>query len=467
MATGNDPANQTASETLARFAAAFSLEELDPEILAAARVAVLDSIGCGIAGAHDVALNRLVRTAQDSGESGACHIFGRSERFCPRAAALANGTMIHALEMDDTHSFSSVHAGGPVLAAALSAVFIRQSTADRFFEAIVSGYEVACRLGMAIRGRNPYLRGFHPTGICGVFGAATAGSKILGLDTRGFLNAWGIAASMAGGLMAYLQNGAWTKKLHSGWAAQSGFMAALLAREGYLAPPDIFQGKYNFCNAYADSFDESALVQELGTRFEINRMSFKKFACCRTIHAPITAAIELRSRPEFNPEKIEQIQAFIADEDLDLVVEPLAKTMHPKTQVEAQFSMPFGVALALTHGDASSDDYTQEKMENQLIRDLATKFSYFVKDEFTRRRPSQFPCELRVNVAGKWLRASVEAPLGDYTNPLSTSQLKEKFRKLTRPIIGSRQARLLENCIMKLGGRDRADQITLLAAKTQ
>lgn len=462
---GNNP-DKTITEKLAAFVANFSLKDMDAQSVKDARLAVLDSIGCGIAGSMDPAVDTLSHVLIQAGEQGSCPVFARGTCFNPKAAALINGTMVHALEMDDTHSFSSVHAGGPVVASALCTCFDLETNGERFLEGIISGYEIACRLGTAIRGKSPYHRGFHPTGICGVFGAATACGKIIGLDVKGILNAWGIAASMSGGLMAYLQNGAWTKKLHSGWAAQSGFMAALLARSGYLGPNDIFSGQYNFCDAYSDAFNGDVLLQDLGSHFEISRMSYKRFACCRTIHGPITAALMLRSGHDFRPEKIEQIHALIPDEDIDLVIEPLTRKIRPESIIEAQFSMPFGVALALVEGDAMPDQYTRDSMKNPTIRKLSEKFSYVVKDEFTRRRPLHFPCELWIKLNGEWLSARVDAPFGDYTNPLSSEQLREKFRLLSEPVIGEQRMRALEEFIMNMETERRIAKITELFTAT-
>ena len=464
-------ANQVASEavprtltrTLAEFAAAIRLRELDPAVAEAARWAVLDCVGCGVSGASDPAVGCLMARFAAMGESGSSPVFGSQARFAPRAAALVCGTMAHALEMDDTHSFSSVHAGGPIVAGALAACHGNDVSGERFLAAVVAGYEVACRLGMAIRGRNPYQRGFHPTGICGVFGAATACGGVLGLDAAGLQSAWGIAGSMAGGLMSYLQNGAWTKKLQPGWAAQSGFLAAALAADDYLGPDDIFAGRFNFCAAYADSCDPEPFLDGLGSRFEVCRMSYKRFACCRTIHAPITAALQIKSQPSFRAEDVDRVEARIADEDLDLVVEPLAQKKRPATPVEAQFSMPFGVALALVRGDAMPDDYGAATFGDPLVRRIAEAFTYSLDEGYTRRRPREFPCELRVRAAGRWLAAEVDAPLGDYTNPMSPDALSRKFEALTRPILGGAGSEALRSAILDLGSGGTADCVERVA----
>jgi 2-methylcitrate dehydratase PrpD len=179
-------------------------------------------------------------------------------------------------------------------------------------------------------------------------------------------------------------------------------------------------------------------------------MSYKRFACCRTIHAPITAALQLRAQPGFNPAAIEEIHAVLSDEDIPLVVEPLEKKKHPETIVDAQFSMPFGVALALIEGDAMADQYTDDRLKNPLIQDLCRKFRYTLSEEYTRRRPLHFPCELRVRIGNTWHTASVDAPLGDYTNPMTREEMLRKFGRLCRPVLGKEIPLAMEQSILSL-----------------
>ncbi|MBN1828073.1 MAG: MmgE/PrpD family protein [Deltaproteobacteria bacterium] len=440
------------TERLAAFVASLAVNAIPVSVIDDARFALLDALGCGFAGAGDEGIAVLKKTIADLEENGACPALDGTTMLPRRQAALINGAMIHALEMDDTHSFSSVHAGGPVVSAALAASYRRDISGGGFLEAVIAGFDVACRLGMALRGSDPYHRGFHPTGICGIFGAATACGKIFGLDRGGYQSAWGIAGSMAGGLMSYLQNGAWTKKMHPGWAAQSGYFSAALAARGYLGPNDIFGGRFNFCDAYSDHVKIDPLTDELGERFEISRMSYKAFACCRTIHAPITAALEIMETHSIHPEDIEAVEAVIADEDLLLVLEPLHEKKQPRTTVEAQFSMPFGVALALTKGQAWPGDYNDESLKDPLTRKLAGLFSYRVNDEFTKRRPLHFPCELKIRVRGKEYTATVDAPLGDYTNPLSRERMIEKYYHLAGYCLQEGRARRIADHVLHLGG---------------
>ncbi|MFW6244116.1 MAG: MmgE/PrpD family protein [Desulfovibrionales bacterium] len=439
----------------AAFLAGIRFSDLTPEVRRAAVRAVTDAVGCGLAGTGDPGVDTLVRTLSGQGEQGSCPSLAGQGGFSPGAAALINGTMIHAREMDDTHSFSSVHTGGPVVGAALALAAVRGTDGPGLLEGVVAGYEAACRLGMAVRGPGPYHRGFHPTGTCGVFGACAAAARMQGLDAESTAQALGISGSMASGLMSYLQNGAWTKKMHPGWAARNGLLAAALAAQGFRGPQDILQGCYDFPGAYADAFDPEVLLDGLGGRFEVTRMSYKPFACCRSVHPEITAALKFRKRPGFDPKRIRGIHAVIADEDLSLVVEPLAAKKRPGSVVEAQFSMPFGLALALARGEAMPVDF-QEGLHDPLVRRLSDMVSFEVNDAFTAMRPALYPCRLHIDMGGEWSTVSVEAPLGDYSNPMSDREMQDKFLTLSQPVLGRQGALSLQGFLASL---DRASSI--------
>ena len=442
-------------EALAGFLADIRLDALPGDVADQAVLAVLDGVGCGVGGVGDAALATLKATLLSLGEAGPCPALAGLGSFTPRGAALVNGAMIHGLEMDDTHSFSSVHAAGPVLAAALSQAFVRDCPGARFLEGVVAGYEMACRVGVALRGPGPYHRGFHPTGVCGVFGACAAAARIRGLDAKGLVGALGIAGSMASGLMSYIQNGAWTKKLHPGWAAQGGLLAAELAGGGFLGPDNIFEGRYNVAAAYADAFDREALLDGLGERYEVARMSYKPFACCRSVHPEITAALALREEPGFDPAAVEDIHVVLADEDLALVVEPLEEKKRPDTVVQAQFSMPFGLALALVRGRAMPRDF-ESALHDPEVRRLACLVSFEISDAYTAMRPLHYPCEVRVLVGGDWRVARVEAPVGDFTNPMPEAMFLDKFNQLAEPVLGRRRASELRSFV---GGLPRAESM--------
>jgi hypothetical protein len=208
--------------------------------------------------------------------------------------------------MDDTHQGGSIHLGVTVFSAALAAAELAGASGERVLRAAVAGYEVAARLAMALDPAAHYARGFHPTGTCGAFGAAAAAAVVLGLDTPAVATALGIAGSQASGSMEFLADGAWTKRLHPGWAACAGLHAAALARAGFKAPTSVLEGRFGFLHAYSDRGDAAPILARDG--YELLRTSVKPHACCRYMQGPIDAALALRAEHRIDPATVERIE---------------------------------------------------------------------------------------------------------------------------------------------------------------
>ncbi len=230
----------------------------------------LDFLGVASRGSLVDSSKAAYRLVRDIGlDPGGAVIIGTDMRAAPQYAALANGTSAHSLELDDLHNESSAHPEVVIFPAALAASQISDGGGKRFIEAVIAGYEVMTRLGKALHPGKHYARGFHPTGTCGAFGAAAAASRILGLDQEQTINALGIAGSQTAGSMEFLTDGAWSKRLHAGWAAHSGLIATLLAQRGFTGPATIIEGRFGFLHSYSDGADPDRVLADLGKPFEI------------------------------------------------------------------------------------------------------------------------------------------------------------------------------------------------------
>ena len=196
---------------------------------------------------------------------------------------MANGTAFHSIEMDDVNNEASLHPGVVAFPTALSMADLAHVSGKDFIAAVVAGYDVIVRLGRALQPAEHYGRGFHPTGTCGAFGAAVVAGRLLGLQGDDFIHALGIAGSQTAGSMEFLAQGAWTKRLHPGWASHSGSWAALLARSGYTGPTTILEGRDGFLQAYSGNPDMSLVLQDLGDEYLITRTAIKPHACCRYV----------------------------------------------------------------------------------------------------------------------------------------------------------------------------------------
>src|SRR5256886_9871547 len=271
-----------------------------------AKYFVLDYLGVALRGSR-VDSSAAVQAFVDCfAPPGTATIIGRDQGTHPAYAALANGAAAHCIEMDDTHQEGSVHLGAPIISALIAASEMQPAGGGEFLAAVVLGYEVAARLAMALGPAAHYRRGFHPTGTCGAFGAAAAAGIVFGLDARRLTAALGIAGSQAAGSMEFLANGAWTKRLHPGWAALGGLHAAALARAGFRAPTTILEGRSGFLHAYSDGADPAAL--RTNDDYELLQTSVKPHACCRYMQGPIDGALVLRASHHVDPPDVERIE---------------------------------------------------------------------------------------------------------------------------------------------------------------
>ncbi len=308
--------------------------------------------------------------------------------------------------------------------------------ADAFLAAVVAGYEAAARIAMAVQPKEHYLLGFHPTATCGVFGAAVTASKLLGLTGAQMLSAVGIAGSMAAGSLEFLKEGAWTKRLHPGLAAQNGIQAAMLAADGFRGPTTILEGRDGFLAGYSRNPIPQRITEGLGDSFEIMHTSVKPHACCRYMQGPIDAILDLVNQHDIKPQQVVNIEVAVLEGGWTLVAEPREQKYNPQSVVDAQFSMPFGAAIALLHGRAGLDEFTFENTQSSQVRELMRKVS-LVKDE---RLDKNFPKEWNARVTiflteGQQYEKFIQHPKGDPGNPLSWDELIAKFTSLASAVI--------------------------------
>jgi 2-methylcitrate dehydratase PrpD len=306
----------------------------------------------------------------------------------------------------------------------------------RVFAAAVAGYEVVGRLGAALGPAEHYDHGFHPTGTCGVFGCAAVTASLLGLDAGGVTRAFGIAGSLAAGSMEFLAGGTWTKRLHPGWAAHSGILAALLAREGFTGPDTILEGRAGFLNSYSDGADAERLCDRLGEDFQIGRTSIKAHACCRYKQAPIDGLLEILRTQRLTEADVRRVTIGVLGAGWNIISEPLDQKLNPASVVDAQFSMPYGAAVALVRGRASIHEYNPETLADPAVRAAMRKVHSVRDPALDARFPRQWPAWTEVETLdGRTYRVAVDHPKGDPENPLSWDELAAKFDDLSGAIL--------------------------------
>jgi 2-methylcitrate dehydratase PrpD len=424
---------------LTEYLAALEPADLPAEVLNRARYFLLDYLGVAIRGScaeSSLAVQRMVARIDASGNAT---VIGTSLSTTPHLAALANGAAAHAIEMDDTHSGGSIHLGAVIYSAALAAApLVPDASADRFFTAVVAGYEMSARLAMALQPKQHYALGFHPTATCGVFGAAVTVGRLLGLSTAQILHALGIAGSMAAGSMEFLAEGAWTKRIHPGFAAQNGIQAALLAREGFTGPQRVFEGRDGFLWSHSRNAFPERLTSDLGTTFEVMQTSVKPHACCRYMQGPIDAMLQLVRRHDIQPADVREIRVAVLEAGWSIVAEPRERKYHPASVVDAQFSMPFGAAIAVLERAAGLDQFSLDKILSPATRKLMEKV-VLVKDlRLEENFPREWPARVVITLEdGRELETEVRYPKGDPENALSWEELKAKFDALSSPVLAA------------------------------
>jgi len=431
---GESDVSVTVARALATAVEALRTRPMPAPVAARASALLLDYLGVTIAGAVEESSVVLRRGLASLGTTGAATVIGTAERMAPPHAALANGAAAHAIEMDDTHLGGSIHLGASVFSAALAAAELRPVSGELLLRAAVAGYEVAARLAVAADPAAQYRRGFHPTGTCGAFGAAAAAGVVLGLDVDGLTAALGVAGSQAAGSMEFLADGAWTKRLHPGWAASAGLHAAALAGAGFRAPATIVEGRFGFLHAYGDAGAGSGL--EGGDEPELMRTGVKPHACCRYSQGPIDAVLALRATRSIDPLRVARVEVGIVGPGFAIVCEPLDAKRRPRSVVDAQFSLPFSVATALVRGAAWPEDFAPACVDDPAIRHVMERTEPVRDAALDAAFPRAWPCWVRIVLDdGTRLERRVEHPLGDPENFPSAAVLREKLARLAGRVL--------------------------------
>ena len=265
------------------------------------------------------------------------------------------------------------------------------------------------------------------------------------------VNALGIVGSQASGFMEFLSDGSWTKRLHPGWAAHSGIIAALLAKEGFTGPKSILEGRHGFIKAHTDQYDLGKLTQGLGERFLITDVSVKPHSCCRYIQPAIDAVLELTEKNSIRPEDIEEVTVGTVKPAITIAAEPPELKYSPRSVVDAQFSMPFGVAVALLKGRAFIEEYTEKMIRNSEVLALAKKVKVVNDPELDKVFPRQWQATAKIKTKdGSVYAGKVETPKGDPANPLTDKELEEKFKTLACDIFPSDRVNEIIQTVQRL-----------------
>ncbi len=423
------------TRTLARHIVGAKAADLPTSVRKEASRTLLNWVGCTVGGSrHETVGIAISALAPFSGPAQAS-ILGRKERLDILNTALINGISSHVLDYDDTHSHNIVHPAGPVLSAILALSEHHPVSGTDFVNALVLGVDVECRIGNSVYPKH-YDAGWHITGTAGVFGAAAASGKLLGLSEQQMLWALGLAATQPVGLQEMF--GSMTKSFHPGRAAQNGLTAALLASKGFTSSEQSLEAKYGWVNVVSTAHNYADITQKLGQSFEISKNTYKPFACGVVMHATIDGCIQLRNQNKLAPAEIDRVELKVHP-----LVMQLTSKKSPQTGLEGKFSIYHAASVALVEGAGGIDQFSDRAVRDRTISSLRDRVATVVDS-------SLHEDQVRITLttkSGRRLEQFVEHAVGSLDHPMSDKDLEAKFTGLANGVLpADRQRKLMDLC---------------------
>ncbi|MCZ6741484.1 MAG: MmgE/PrpD family protein [Alphaproteobacteria bacterium] len=449
----------TTEQTLAEFIATFPPDRIPPEIMHIGKRLLLNEVGVALYASKDPAIGILMDLFAYEGCNALATVIGLGIRTSPRQAALANGFLGHFEDYDDTHLDTVIHTASPIYPAALASAEAIDAGGDKLLAAGVLGIEVACRLGRLIVPNFREAAGFwHITNTCGVFGAAAASSRLLGLTPRQIEHALGIAGTQAMGLREVF--GSMTKPFHAGKAAENGLLAAQLAQRGFTSisaeSKGILEGARGFAAVMAEGYDLADLTRGLGEAWELPEIAIKAHACGQANQPLLGSMAQLRTKPGVTPDNIESIHGTV-----QRMAPGLATRRHPQKGLEGKFSYHHAMACVLVDGHAYPRQFTDAKVNDPLIISLRDRITV-TEDPSLRRRAAAVSVTLK---DGTTHSVTTEFALGTPGNPMSDGQLEDKFRALAGDVLPQKKVDLLVERLWSIESvRSMGELTTLLSA---
>lgn len=416
--------HRTVSGTIAEWIAGLRVEDIPAGALTATEMTVIDTVALGVA-ALDTDYGVAVRQAFDS--KGECAVWGLAEGVDASSAAVINGTCAHGEDFDNTFEGCPVHSGVVVVPALFAAAESAGLANEEVVKGLVVGIEIANRLGI-VAGKGVHSAGFHPTAILGTIAATAGVAAALGLDARRTVDALGVAGSMASGIIEYLADGSWTKRMHAGWAAQSGLRAAKLGANGFRGPATVFEGQHGLYAAFAPQIepDFTPLSGGLGDNWQSARVAFKPYACGTMTQPYIDCAARLKANG-VQAEQVRRIVCEVGEGTVHRLWEPLTLKQSPPTPYAAKFSSPYAVACGLVHGGAGLAQFTAEALADPNVSALAAKVLYQIDPD--NEYPRNYTGHVRVELTdGKVLEERQGQLRGGVRNPLGRDEILDKAR---------------------------------------
>ena len=420
--------SQEVTRTLARWIVGSRLEAIPAEVRQSGVSSFLNWMGCAVGGSQHETLDRAIAALAPFSGPKQATILGRKEHFDVMHAALLNGISSHVFDFDDTHLKTIIHPAGPIASAVLALAEYQPMTGAELLHAFIIGVEVECRIGNSVYPAH-YDIGWHITGTAGVFGAAAAAGKLLGLDEQQMTWALGIAGTQSAGFREMF--GTMCKSFHPGRAAQSGLSAALLAEKHFTSSPRAIEAPRGFAHVLSTKFDPSTITDGLGQRYELSLNMYKPYACGLVVHAAIDGCIQLKREHALTADMIAAVHVKTSP-----LVPELTAIRKPQTGLEGKFSIFHACAVALAVGAAGEPQFADAVVRNPQIAALRDRVA-ITADAGIRKLEAYVTVTLK---DGRTLEKHVPHALGTVERPMSDADLEEKFRSLTADMLPPAQS---------------------------
>jgi 2-methylcitrate dehydratase PrpD len=435
-----------------------SAARLSPALMASARIALLDNLGCGLFGAKREWGCMITDFVREEGSQGRASVYGLSVTAAPARAALANGTCTHGFELDDIILGALSHPGAVVVPAALAAAESSQASGSELLRGIIAGYEVMARLGAAL-GHDHNNRGFHTTGIAGPVASTVASGLVMGLSVDTLLSAVGTACSSASGIKAFTQGtGGMVKRMHAGRASESGVLACDLARRGFTGPQAAVDGRFGLLEVIGGEHTyPERLDADLGTDFAIGRVWIKAYACCGLIHSTMHALESLKAVHRITPSAVRAVHVRTSKRAVEQNGDP-----QPQDTMTAQYSVPFCAGVALAGDARSPEPFMPDNLWDETVRGIATRTRLSVDDAMDAAYPAHFGAHVAVELeSGARHEQTVLDPHGTPADPFTAAEAEAKFRMLAG---AAKSPAALERILKAVAGLSDVGSVEALSA---
>ena len=420
------------SQSIGRFVSALTFAEVPKPVIDKAKLVCLDTLGIALASSTMDFGKMVLNVARKLGGADHSLLIGTDKRVSAANALIANGTLAHGLDYDDTLEEAIVHTGSCAWTTALAVGEEVKASGKSVLEAAIAGTEVLCKVGLVAPGKF-HARGFHPTAVCSTFGAAAAAGKLYNLNPDQWVDAFGLCGSQSSGIIEYLADGTWTKRMHPGWSAHGGVIACLLAQQGFRGPAKVFEGTHGFFSSFGGKNDDYRFdkILELGKEWEIPRLTFKYYPCGSISHPYMDCALKIKQKYSPGQEEIREVVCRTAEGPVHRLWEPLADKQKPISSYGAKFSLPYSIAVMLIRGRAGLEEFDDKTIHDADILKLAARVRYELDP--TIDYPRHFSGHVKVFMNdGTLLEENQPHPRGGFEDPLPPREIEEKFRANAR-----------------------------------